>query len=484
MGNVDSILQIVHFSISVVTPVGSLIRALFVALNIFATSCNDDAFASNPGALTLYGGPIIYLIVQSLVLFLILVYWDSGKSFLSCSRRSSNTSGPENAMTSNDKTSSTETESTDNIIKSSDPIQVLSLRKTYNKYVALDSISLSVRRSEVFALLGPNGAGKSTAVSLIRGDLSPDSRHGGDALVENQSVLNHRAAARTHMGVCPQFDAMDDMTVLEHLVFYAKVRGVSDVHHNVTAIIRAVGLGEFTYRMATKLSGGNKRKLSLAIALVGNPTVLLLDEPSSGMDAIAKRIMWRSLTSVIPGRSLLLTTHSMEEAAALAGRVGILAQRMLAVGEIPTLRRKAGIRYQVHVVMKNAPWTEQGEMQRLRQWLQMNLPGVEIEPRIFHGQMRFTVPMTAPVASLNSSPLAKDRIRGSNKPHENGIAVLFRLLEDNKEQLGLQGYSVNLTTLDQVFLGIVERNNVQEEGVGVPHELVGKEWWRLRWSWT
>lgn len=84
--------------------------------------------------------------------------------------------------------------------------------------------------------------------------------------------------------------------------------------------------------MAAKLSGGNKRKLSLAIALMGNPSVLLLDEPSSGMDVCAKRVMWRTLASVVPGRSLVLTTHSMEEADALADRAGIMGKKMLALG--------------------------------------------------------------------------------------------------------------------------------------------------------
>lgn len=95
----------------------------------------------------------------------------------------------------------------------------------------------------------------------------------------------------------------------EHLEFYARVRGVPDVQHNVTEVIKAVGLTAFSARMAAKLSGGNKRKLSLGIALIGNPTVLLLDEPSSGMDAASKRVMWKTLAAVVPGRSLLLTTH-------------------------------------------------------------------------------------------------------------------------------------------------------------------------------
>src|ERR1700712_4130374 len=147
---------------------------------------------------------------------------------------------------------------------------------------------------------------------------------------------------------------MDQMTVLEHLRFYARIRGVLEVEHNVDAVIKAVGLQAFTSRMAAKLSGGNKRKLSLAIALIGNPTVLLLDEPSSGMDAASKRVMWKTLASIVPGRSLVLTTHSMEEADALANRAGIMAGRMLALGTTEYLRRKHGDAYHVHIVHSQA----------------------------------------------------------------------------------------------------------------------------------
>lgn len=140
------------------------------------------------------------------------------------------------------------------------------------------------------------------------------------------------------------------MSVVNHLRFYARARGVPDVEHNVEEVMRAVGLHMYAERMALKLSGGNKRKLSLAIALIGNPTVLLLDEPSSGMDAAAKRIMWRVLGSITKGRSLLITTHSMEEADALAQRAGIMAKRMLALGPTDVLRKKHGDAYHVRLL--------------------------------------------------------------------------------------------------------------------------------------
>jgi ATP-binding cassette, subfamily A (ABC1), member 3 len=252
--------------------------------------------------MTVYGGPILYLTLQSFFLLGLLLLWDSGllAGGLQAKFRRRDV----------EEKHSTEEEVSNELarVKSSqDGLRVLHLTKQFKDNLAVDDVTFGVPRGEVFALLGPNGAGKSTIISLIRGDIKPSGH--GEVLVENVSVTKHRAQARSYLGVCPQFDAMDTMTVSEHLNFYARIRGVEDPRHNAQEVMRAVGLQSYASRMAAKLSGGNKRKLSLGIALMGNPTVLLLDEPSSGMDAASKRVMWRTLASVVPGRSLVLTTQ-------------------------------------------------------------------------------------------------------------------------------------------------------------------------------
>jgi ATP-binding cassette, subfamily A (ABC1), member 3 len=262
--------------------------------------------------------------------------------------------------------------------------------------------------------------------------------------------------------------AMDQLSVIESLRFYARVRGVSDVEHNVTAVIRAVGLQNYSSRMAAKLSGGNKRKLSLGIALMGNPSVLLLDEPSSGMDAAAKRIMWKTLTGVVVGRSILLTTHSMEEAGALASRVGIMSKRMLALGTPDYLRQKHGNAYHCHLVMKTAPGTTADEMMRLRGWVIERFPGADVDAKMYHGQMRFAVPVRKePIEKQTPKTTDGDEIRGDSvsagKADGGGIGSILATLEEHKDELGIGHYSVSPTTLDQVFLSIVERHNVEEE---------------------
>lgn len=269
---------------------------------------------------------------------------------------------------------------------------------------------------------------------------------------------------------------MDQMTVVEHLRFYARVRGVAEIEHNVEAVIRAVGLQAFSGRMAAKLSGGNKRKLSLGIALIGNPTVLLLDEPSSGMDAAAKRVMWKTLAAVVPGRSLLLTTHSMEEADALANRAGIMAKRMLAMGTSDHLRRRHGDAYYIHLVMKSAPHTAPSEIASLRSWVLSHFPGADIEGKTYHGQIRFSVPAQRDEGKHDPkfaiADVDVDEIKGgmaaTTKGSDSGIGSLIAMLEDHREELGLEHYSVSPTTLDQVFLTIVGKHDVQEEGYARP----------------
>jgi len=230
---------------------------------MFAVACKGDNLAPYPGAITLYGGPILYLVLQCLALFGFLLWWDSGpisnrfrKSYRSQDAEETDTPGPG------------VTEELHRVNSSNDGLRVLHITKAYGSNVAVEDVTFGVARGEVFALVGPNAAGKSTTISLIRGDIQPSDRR-GEIYVENTSVERHRATARSRLGVCPQVDAKDEMTVVEHLRFYARIRGVDDIEHNVCEVLRAVGLEEYKDRMASKLSGGNKRKLSLGVALMG-----------------------------------------------------------------------------------------------------------------------------------------------------------------------------------------------------------------------
>lgn len=456
LDKIDEQLLIVHFSLSIISPIANFTRAVFVVLNMFSVSCDGEEFASNPGAMKLYGGPITYLIFQSLFLFGLLLWWDSGRFRLriwgSRKVKVKSSSEEEHELGTLGAEKRFISEEVSRVGSSDDGLKVVHLTKSFGRnMVAVDDVTFGVPRGEVFALLGPNGAGKTTTINMIRGDMFPDS---GEIFVENISVQGNRPAARAHLGVCPQFDAMDRMTVVEHLRFYASIRGVKDVEHNVEQVIKAVGLEDFKTRMAEKLSGGNKRKLSLGIALMGNPTVLLLDEPSSGMDAASKRIMWKTLAGVTHGRSLVLTTHSMEEADALASRAGILAKGMLAVGTGEELRRRWGNGYHVHLVLKSAPASTADEMANLKIWVLDKFRGAILEDRSFHGQMRFSVPVyrgedeDEPKGDEDDTIGSVDTVGAAKKGK--GVNRVFKTLEASKGELGLEHYSVSQSTLGKL----------------------------------
>ena len=202
VNKIDSTLLVVHFVISVFTPMGSLIRTLFLALNLFSATCDGKQLASNPGGILTYGGPILYLILQIIFLFCVLLWSDSG-SVVAWYRRFRKAPAPSNEQgaTSDEEIS----EELMRVSSSNDGLRVLNLTKSFGKLTAVDNMTFGIKRGEVFALLGPNGAGKSTTISLIRGDIQP-SKNGGNIFVENIEINRHRAEARSHLGVCPQYD--------------------------------------------------------------------------------------------------------------------------------------------------------------------------------------------------------------------------------------------------------------------------------------
>ncbi|KAJ3959489.1 hypothetical protein N0V92_003875 [Colletotrichum tropicale] len=475
----DRNILIGHYTIAAFFPVANVCRAMIIGLNTFNLACDSTAFYSYPGTLNAYGGPILYLSLQAILLFCVLLWHDSGNklpAFLK--RKKTHQTAGEHAHSDQEVANEIDRVETTG---SNDGLQVKHLTKKFGKFTAVDNVTFGVRHSEVFALLGPNGAGKSTTISLIRGDIQP-SKNGGDVLVEHVSITDHRALARSNLGVCPQFDAIDSMTVLEHLRHYARLRGIADVEYQVQAVVRAVGLDAHVNTMAQHLSGGNKRKLSLGIALTGNPSVILLDEPSSGLDAAAKRIMWRTLSTIVPGRAILLTTHSMEEADALANRAGIVAQRMLAIGEVETLQARFGDSLYVHLVSRTAPHSTPEEMDRMREWVQMMFPQARIEAATSHGQMRFSVSAADVLARAQQVQETRKRGQGETGGEAGSLSAIGQLilmLEENKGALGIEHHSVSPTTLNDVFLAIVGQHNVQEEGYGA--SATGAEKKKIPW---
>ena len=276
-----------------------------------------------------------------------------------------------------------------------DAVQVRGLRKVYPARgaapakVAVRDLWLGVRSGERFGLLGENGAGKTTTLSALCCDVAPTA---GDAIVGGASILHAPAAVQRQIGYCPQRDPiLDLLTVREHLELYARLKGLPEryVATASEATWRRVGLGPFADRLAGTLSGGNKRKLSLAIAIVGSPAVLLCDEPSSGMDPQARRHLWDVITVSTADMAVVLTTHAMDECEALCGRIGIMVHgEMCCIGSAMALKERYGDGY----VIDAKAQADQGDA--LSAHLLARLPGAVCSER-HAGKMRFTVPRAA-----------------------------------------------------------------------------------------
>ena len=223
-----------------------------------------------------------------------------------------------------------------------DGIAAMGLTKRYGDLTAVDALTVTIAAGERFALLGVNGAGKTTTMRMLSCLARPTA---GDALVGGKSVVREPGAVKARIGLSPQETAVaPNLTAEENLLFMAGVHGMgkADARARTDELTEALGLGQISRRRAGKLSGGWQRRLSIAMALISRPKVLFLDEPTLGLDVLARAALWEVIRG-LEGVTTVLTTHYMEEAEALADRVGIMAAgRLLCVGAPAQLMARTG----------------------------------------------------------------------------------------------------------------------------------------------
>ena len=236
-----------------------------------------------------------------------------------------------------------------------DALLVQELKKKFNLFTAVDGLSFGVHRKECFGLLGVNGAGKTTTFRMLTGDLPPSSGIAHAGPFNNRQSLS---GFQQQLGYCPQFDPLlDKLTAREMLFLFGRLRGIEECNLKYCSqeLIEMADLRKHADRPTETYSGGNKRKLSLALAMMGSPSLLLLDEPTSGVDPGARRKIWTTLAKVRQdlGCSIILTSHSMEECEALCSRVAIMVNgQFKCIGPIQHLRGKYGQGYTVIIKLK------------------------------------------------------------------------------------------------------------------------------------
>ncbi|GFS11780.1 ATP-binding cassette transporter sub-family A, partial [Elysia marginata] len=316
-------------------------------------------------------------------------------------------------------------------------IQIAQLRKVFGKKVAVDGTSLKMYDGQITVLLGHNGAGKTTTMSMLTGFIPPTS---GTAQVNGCDIRDDIQGVRKSLGLCPQHNILfDSLTVKEHLTFFAKLKGVygSEMEKEVMSTVKEVGLETKIHCRSHGLSGGQKRKLSVGIALIGGSKIVILDEPTSGMDPAARRQTWNVLQRARQGRTVVLSTHYMDEADLLGDRIAIMAEGVIkCCGSSMFLKKLYGAGYHLVVVKRS-----DCNVDSLTRVVQSHVPTAELES-VINTEVSYILP-------------------DSESPR---FPALFTELDDHKDQLGITSFGTSATTMEEVFLKVGESAYDDEEG--------------------
>ena len=218
-------------------------------------------------------------------------------------------------------------------------IEAIDLTKKYNDKVAVDNLNLKINEGELFSLLGVNGAGKTTTIKMLTTLIKPTS---GIVKVLGYRSIDEKGMIRKNINVSPQETAIaPNLTVYENLDFMAGVYGIKNKKERIDKLIKDFKLEDVLKQKAKTLSGGYQRRLSIAISLINNPKVLFLDEPTLGLDVIARSELWDIIKELKKEKTIVLTTHYMEEAESLSDRIGIIKEgKLIEVGTPKELLKK------------------------------------------------------------------------------------------------------------------------------------------------
>ncbi|XP_029725473.2 phospholipid-transporting ATPase ABCA3 isoform X1 [Aedes albopictus] len=306
------------------------------------------------------------------------------------------------------------------------------LTKYYKKLAAVNNLSVAIDRSECFGLLGINGAGKTTTFKMMTGDESFSS---GEAWVNGFSLTSDMTSVYRNIGYCPQFDALlDDLTGRETLKIYALLRGVRREEVGNVSLTLAEDLNFLKHidKKIKQYSGGNKRKLSTALSLMGNPSVVYLDEPTTGMDPGAKRQVWDMICKVrSSGKAIVLTSHSMEECEALCTRLAIMVNgEFKCLGSTQHLKNKFSKGFLLTIKVNKSEDAQEQDRRvcEVKAFVMSQFSGAILKEE-YQDSLSFHVPQT----DLKWS-------------------AMFGLMESNKDRLSIEDYALGQTSLEQVFL--------------------------------
>lgn len=306
---------------------------------------------------------------------------------------------------------------------------------TQKEVASVDHLSLNIRKGEIFALLGHNGAGKTTTISILTGMITATEY--GEATIDGVDIHEGMDTIRKSVGLCPQFDVLfGDLSARQHLELFAEIKGLDRNCERVQTMMKQLDLPD-TPQKASTFSGGTKRRLSVGNALVGDPTLVFLDEPSSGMDPLSRRKMWDLIKDERNrGKTVVLTTHFMEEADYLGDRIAIMAAgKLFCCNTSGQLKEQYGVGYYLIFAKEEGKIAQTKEMLEL---VQKHIPNTK-----FHHESSGDSTFLVSLSAISSFP------------------TMLRDVEENYKSYNFHSFGVAMNTLEDVFVSISER--VEEE---------------------
>ena len=316
-------------------------------------------------------------------------------------------------------------------------LSIRNVTRKYDQLIAVNNFNGELFKNEIFCLLGHNGAGKTTLIKMISGAEDPD---GGDIFLNNISVVTNKNYLFHNIGLCQQEDIFFDyLTVYEHLKYMMEIKGIKSDLQQISILINKIGLAEKQTALCKTLSGGEKRKLCVALALIGNSELVLLDEPTSGMDIISKRALWDFLKEFKNNKIIILTTHSLDEAEYLGDRIGIMTNgHYICSGTSSFLKSKYPCGFNLNLLIDSKICNDNIKQKLYNELIQYE-PNLEIK--------------------ISSKGLFSLNIQSNNQ----NIKEIFNVITTHKEEYGIEDYTVSSTSLEDVFLKLNHKITINEE---------------------
>ena len=315
-------------------------------------------------------------------------------------------------------------------------LRLINVSKNFDDLKAVDDFNGELFSNEIFCLLGHNGAGKTTLINMISGIFDPDF---GDILLNGRSLVTNKHYLYENIGLCQQEDIFFDyLTVQEHLEYMCRIKGSKINQKEIEELINKIDLNTKKNALCSTLSGGQKRKLCIALALIGDSQIILLDEPTSGMDVMARRSLWEFLKNYKKNKIILLTTHFLDEAEYLGDRIGIMTDgHYLCSGTSSFLKSKYPCGFNINLLINSSKFNE------------------DYKQQFYNGILQYEQNAEIKVASKGIFSI---NIQSNNQY----IPQIFQYIEQQKEKIGIEDYTVSSTSLEDVFLKINNKANLND----------------------